>query len=284
MAAEATPAKPRPESASTLQTIVELVRRIMHADVASIVSFSLTQSTITWRAASGLQAHVIDDEHPLIQPITNQIARRSIAANATSVVEGIGVRDEFPAKDFVVHAAEGIRDLAFTPLKARGEMLGALIAAYRSPHHFTDDDKQLLGDLAAMATLALDNARLVETASAAEERFRQVVEAATSAMVMVDDRGRIALVNAQTEHLFGYPRSELLGQPVEMLVPERYRHVHSDHRAGFFQQPATRAMGAGRDLYGLRKDGSEVPIEIGLNPIRTDEGAFVLADIIDITH
>src|SRR5216684_112011 len=132
MAAEATPAKPRPESASTLQTIVELVRRIMHADVASIVSFSLTQSTITWRAASGLQAHVVDDEHPLVQPITNEVARRSIAANATSVVEGIGVRDEFPARDFVVHAAEGVCDLAFTPLKARGKILGALIAGFRS--------------------------------------------------------------------------------------------------------------------------------------------------------
>src|SRR5713226_903104 len=264
MAAEATPARPRPESASTLQTIVELVRRIMHADVASIVSFSLAQSTITWRAASGLQAHVIDDEHPLIQPITNEVARRSIAANATSVVEGIGVRDEFPVKDFVVHAAEGVRDLAFTPLKARGEVLGALIAAYRSPHHFTEEDKQRLEGLAAMAALALDNERLLETASAAE--------------------GRIALVNAQTEQLFGYSRAELLGQRVEMLVPERYVTAHPDHRAGFLQHPSARAMGAGRDLYGRRKDGSEVPIEIGLNPIKTDEGPFVLADIIDITR
>src|SRR5712692_2844107 len=116
MAAEATSAKPRAESASTLQTIVELVRRTMRADVASIVSFSLAENTITWKAASGLRAHVIDDEHPLIQPITNEAARRAIAANATAVIEGIGVRDEFPAKDFVVHAAEGVRDLAFTPL------------------------------------------------------------------------------------------------------------------------------------------------------------------------
>ena len=283
MAAEATPANSRPESASTLQTIVELVRRTMHADVASIVSFSLAQSTITWRAASGLQAHVIDDEHPLIQPITNEAARRSILANATAVVEGIGVRDEFPVKDFVVHAAEGVRDLAFTPLKARGEVLGALIAAYRSPHHFTEEDKQRLEGLAAMAALALDNERLLETASAAEGRLRLIVEASPSAMLMVNGEGRIALVNAQTERLFGYSRAELLGQRVEMLVPERYVTAHPDHRAGFLEHPSARAMGAGRDLYGLRKDGSEVPIEIGLNPIETDEGPFVLADIIDIT-
>jgi len=118
----------------------------------------------------------------------------------------------------------------------------------------------------------------------AAERFRLVVEASPSAMIMVNDEGCIALVNTQTEKLFGYDRAGLLGQPVEMLVPERYRDAHPGHRTGFFQTPSTRAMGAGRDLYGLHKDGREVPIEIGLNPIDTDEGAFVLASIIDITE
>ena len=280
--AEATPSRFQPERASTLQTIVDLVRRTMHADVASIVSFSLAENTVTWKAGSGLRTHVIDDEHPLVQPITNEVARRSIAANATAVIEGIGVRDEFPARDFALHAAEGVRDIAFTPLTARGEMLGALIAGYRSSHHFTEEDKQQLEDLAALAAVALDNERLLETASTAEGRLRTIVEAAPSAMVMVNEQGCITLVNEQTEKLFGYDRTELLGQRVEKLVPERY--AHSDHRAGFLRQPSARAMGAGRDLFGRRKDGSEVPIEIGLNPIQTDEGAFVLADIIDITE
>src|SRR6266850_1243647 len=176
--AEATPARFQPESASTLQTIVELVRRTMHADVASIVSFSLTENTITWKAASGFRAHVVDDEHPLVQPITNEVARRSIAADATAVVEGIGVQDKFPARDFAVHAAEGVRDLAFTPLKARGELLGAIIAAYRSPHHFTDEDKQLLEDLAEMAALVLDNARLLGAVGENESRVRLAHQAA----------------------------------------------------------------------------------------------------------
>ena len=118
----------------------------------------------------------------------------------------------------------------------------------------------------------------------AEERFRLVVEASPSAILMVNDEGRITLVNTQTETLFGYERAELINQPVEMLVPERYRNAHPGHRTGFFQSPSTRAMGAGRDLYGRRKDGTEMPIEIGLNPITTDEGAFVLASIIDITE
>lgn len=117
----------------------------------------------------------------------------------------------------------------------------------------------------------------------ADDRIRLVVEASPSAIVMVDGSGRIALVNKQTEKLFGYPRHELLDQPVEKLVPERYLPLHSNHRAGYIQSPVARSMGAGRDLYGRRKDGSEVPIEIGLNPIKTNEGDFVLADIIDIS-
>ncbi|WP_051362362.1 sensor domain-containing protein [Solimonas soli] len=117
-----------------------------------------------------------------------------------------------------------------------------------------------------------------------EERLRLVIEAAPNAMIMVDRHGRMILVNSQTERLFGYPRSELLGQSVEILVPARFREGHHGARRGFFARPDTRSMGAGRDLYGLRKDGSEVPIEIGLNPLTTPEGIFVLASVIDITE
>jgi len=118
----------------------------------------------------------------------------------------------------------------------------------------------------------------------AEERLRLVVEAAPNAMIMVDKDGAIVLVNSQTEKLFGYPRQELLHKPIEILVPERFRGQHPGHRRSFFAAPQARAMGAGRDLYGLLKDGREVPIEIGLNPLETQEGTFVLASIIDITE
>jgi len=117
-----------------------------------------------------------------------------------------------------------------------------------------------------------------------DERFRLYVEAAPNALLMMDEHGVMTLVNSQTEQLFGYSRVELLGQPVEMLVPERFRAAHPGHREAFFRAPTTRAMGAGRDLFGLRKDGREVPIEIGLNPLRTEEGPVVLASIIDITE
>lgn len=118
----------------------------------------------------------------------------------------------------------------------------------------------------------------------AEDLQRAVVEAAPNAIVMIGGDGKIALVNAQAERLFGYSRRELIGEPIERLVPERYRSGHSGQRDGFMAAPSSRAMGAGRDLHGLRRDGSEVPIEIGLSPVDTPEGSYVLASIIDITE
>jgi PAS domain S-box-containing protein len=118
----------------------------------------------------------------------------------------------------------------------------------------------------------------------AEERFRLAVEASPNAMIMVAKNGLIVFVNAQSAKLFGYTREELIGQLVDRLVPERFRVQHSGFRTSFFSDPRSRPMGRGRDLHGLRKDGSEVPVEIGLTPIETNEGKFVLASIIDITE
>jgi PAS domain S-box-containing protein len=118
----------------------------------------------------------------------------------------------------------------------------------------------------------------------AEESFRVALEAAPNAMIMVDGQGRMVFVNSQMEALFGYAKDELVGQPVEVIVPERFRSHHPQHRSGFFASPRARPMGAGRDLYGRRKDGREIPIEIGLNPMTTEEGTFVIASIIDITE
>jgi len=115
-----------------------------------------------------------------------------------------------------------------------------------------------------------------------DQKFRMAVESSPSAIVMVNEEGRIVLSNAQTEKLFGYSREELLGQSVEILVPERLRVVHSAHRAGLFSAPEVRRR-TGRELLARRKNGSEFPVEIGLNPLRTDEGIFVLTAIVDIS-
>jgi hypothetical protein len=116
-----------------------------------------------------------------------------------------------------------------------------------------------------------------------EQRLRAAVESAPSGLLMIDSDGRIVLVNREIERLFGYSREELLGRPVDLLVPTEFSHLHPRYRKGFVAEPKVRRMGAGRDLFGQRKDGSKVAVEIGLTPVVTSEGVFILSAIVDIS-
>ena len=117
----------------------------------------------------------------------------------------------------------------------------------------------------------------------AEVQFRALLDSAPDAVVIADARGRMVLVNGQTELLFGYRRQELVGQPIEVLLPERLRGLHVGHRDGYLEDPRTRPMGAGLDLAGRRKDGTEFPVDISLSAIRTAEGSLAMAFIRDVT-
>jgi PAS domain S-box-containing protein len=181
--------------------------------------------------------------------------------------------------------AAGAMAVQSTPLVSRsGRLVGMLSTHYRTPRRPMDRDLHLVDLLARQAADCIERTQAEEMLVASEARFRLVVEAAPNAMIMVGRDGKIALVNKQVETLFGYAREELLGKPIEILVPERFRARHPIYPDSFFQVPSARPTGASRDLFGLRKDGSEVPIEIGLNPIQTPEGLATLASIIDITE
>jgi PAS domain S-box-containing protein len=132
--------------------------------------------------------------------------------------------------------------------------------------------------------MATDNPSMTSQTRDSEAHFRALLELAPDAIVITDPEGRIELINAQTEALFGYRREELIGQTVEILLPPRYRPGHMEKRLGYTSDPRTRPMGAGLELYALRKDGGEIPVLISLSPIRGESGLSIFSAIRDITE
>ena len=176
------------------------------------------------------------------------------------------------------HRASRLEDPKTRPIGADAELFGRRKDGSEFPAEInlslvTTDD----------ATYTTAAVRDVTDRRKVEAKFRGFLEAAPDAVVIVNDGDRIVLVNSQTERLFGYPRSDLIGEPVELLIPERFRQHHPEYRGGHFHATRARATGSGSDLCGLRKDGSEFPIEITLSPLETEDGILVSSTIRDIS-
>jgi len=182
------------------------------------------------------------------------------------------------AKQVLVHVQEvGFVTLESVRIRKDGSLINVDITAktVRTPDGEVEFILTSMKDVTQLK--GLRDAKLIEA------RFRDLLESMPDGIVMLNPTGRIVLTNAQAERLFGYDRGELRGQPIEILLPQRYRDAHVGHRTNFFVQPRTRTMGAGLELYGIRKDGIEFPVEISLSPLKTEEGTLVMSAIRDIT-
>ncbi|MBL8950105.1 MAG: PAS domain S-box protein [Myxococcaceae bacterium] len=238
----------------------------------------------------------LDARHPLREMLDARHAR----AFAGDALAAHAARMPLDGAAFVQRV--GAVGVLHAPLRAQGQPVGLLTQLRYGPGAapFSEEDVSLAEGLADHAALAIYNARLIASERAAraaveveldrrrraEQALRkteELLEAAPDAMVIVGQDGRIQLVNGQVERLFGYERSELLGQSVDLLVPERYRGRHPGHRLGYVAEPRTRPMGEGLDLRAVRKDGTEFAAEISLSPMHDERGMLVTAAIRDVS-
>jgi diguanylate cyclase (GGDEF)-like protein/PAS domain S-box-containing protein len=185
-----------------------------------------------------------------------------------------------------VHATPGFRRTSLRlaePIIEGGLSTGLIEICLQASPDGTDGSVFLDEEYALVALVAQEVAQISAQRRQADH-FRKLLENAPDAMVIVDGSGCITMVNAGTEQLFGYERDELVGQPVEVLIPERLRERHRVHRAAFGRAPEARPMGRGRELVGRCRDGSEIPIEVSLGPLETLEGALVATTIRDVSE
>jgi PAS domain S-box-containing protein len=265
------------EPHALMRELLARVRAALASDTAAILLLEPDGRHLTRAAFDGLEKEIGEQ---IRIPLGQGTAGRIATSDHGVVFEDLGAIDEIKS----LALPETIKSLVAAPLRVGSRLIGVIYVGAVTPRQFTDADLGLLSLVGERAALAIERGRLHVAERSAEEKFRLAVEAAPTAMIMVDAQGAILLVNALTEQLFGYAREELLGQSIEQLVPLRFRDRHPELRASFFTQPRRRPMGAGRELYALRKDGREVPVEIGLSPFETTDGVFVLAAITDITE
>lgn len=193
----------------------------------------------------------------------------------------MNLEQQFSSADYAKAVLNILEDSADERIRlhdAQRAVINILEDAGTEKGHLEDIQKAVLNILDDLADEMRDRTRL-------EEKFRGLVESAPNALVIANEEGCIVLVNAEMEAMFGYSRAEVLGQTVEMLLPERFRGRHATLRDRYGRSdPKPRPMGSDMELYGRRKNGKEFPIEIGLSPLRTDEGMLVSAAIRDVTR
>jgi diguanylate cyclase (GGDEF)-like protein/PAS domain S-box-containing protein len=249
-------------------------------DIRDVSQRIATQQQFELLLESAPDAMVIVDPEGLIT-LVNRQTERLFGYERTELVgqpvEAL-IPDRFVAGHHI-HRGRYLADPNFRPMGAGLALYGRRRDGTEFPVEISLSPLQTDGGMLVSAAI-----RDVTDRRAEQEQFQQLLESAPDAMVIVDADGHITLINRQTERLFGYEREELLGRPVESLIPERFVSAHRPHRQAYANDPRPRPMGAGFDLYGRRKDGTEFPVEISLSPLHAESGTIVSAAIRDVSE
>lgn len=224
------------ESATTLRTIADTVRRIMRADTTSVARFSPAEKTVTWKAMSGFRSRSLA-EHDTVVSSLGKAFEQIAGSSELTIIQGIGTSARLPASEFPLHSAEGVRDLAVMPLRARGEALGALVVGYRVEHQFTIEEKQLLEGLSEMAALALDHARLFETVEAAKRIWERTFDAIPDGIIVHDQEMRIVRCNEHAAEMMGRRPAQAVG----MTSAEAFARLFGERAAAYHMGQGTGA-------------------------------------------
>jgi PAS domain S-box-containing protein len=278
---------PTPDLQRVLQLTSERMAQLLHLDRAIVLDWCPETQELVAVAGCGIEEPLLSDLRVPLEtlPLAAAVLRdRHVTLSADPAGDGL-----LPAP--FVRAAQ-MRTALVAPLVTHDEAIGLLVADRRDqPLVLSADEMELATIFANQASVWIANARLFvrelsarARAEAAETHFRELLESAPDGIVIVDTDGRIVLANTQAEAMFGYSREELLGQLIEILLPERYRASHVGHRTRYASAPRTRPMGAGLDLAGRHQDGREFPVEISLSPLQTDAGVLITSVIRDITE
>ncbi len=240
----------------------EFIERLLNESSDAVIATTVNGEVIFWNKGAEDMFGYTSDE-----------------AGGASVESLIVPRDQAEEEQVLLAEARAKGVAAYESTRRRKD--GALIYVDISSKAGRDEAGGI--EFLVSTTKDVTHLKAVRDSKLMEASYRNLLDSTPDAIVIVNVTGRIILANSQAESVFGYAADELVGEPVEILLPERYRPEHVVHRTRYFDQPRTRAMGAGLELYGLRKNGTEFPVEISLSPLHTEEGNLVMSAIRDIS-